>query len=110
MVALRADGSVRCWGLNTSGQCDVPPGVGFRDNPVVQISAGAEHTIALLEDGTTVSWGGEAAGESQRQVSRFRQVDAFGETTVGVLFELPQRTAEAGSGEAGEPIDPRWTS
>jgi hypothetical protein len=45
MVALRADGTVRCWGRNDVNQCDVPPD--FVN--VVDIDAGGGHSVAILE-------------------------------------------------------------
>jgi hypothetical protein len=40
------------WGLNDSGQCNVPMGSGF-----IQIDAGASHTVALRSNGTLAAWG-----------------------------------------------------
>jgi hypothetical protein len=59
-AALRADGTAVCWGRNTDGECDAPPGT-FR-----QIAAGGEHrgfTVGLRPDGTLVSWGYNGNGE-----------------------------------------------
>lgn len=58
-VALLRDGTVRCWGNNASGQCDVPPGL----TNVVQVAAAARHTLALRADGTVVGWGFLQSGE-----------------------------------------------
>jgi alpha-tubulin suppressor-like RCC1 family protein len=44
------------WGWNDYGQTNVPAGL----NDVVQISAGAEHNLALLRNGTVVAWGAGA--------------------------------------------------
>ncbi len=59
-AALRADGTAVCWGRNTDGECNAPPGV-FR-----QIAAGGEYrgfTIGLRPDGTLESWGYNENGE-----------------------------------------------
>ena len=53
MLALLADGTVRAWGQNWSGQLDVPPGL----TNVVAIAAGLNHSVALKDDGTVVTWG-----------------------------------------------------
>jgi hypothetical protein len=71
--ARLADGSVRCWGDNGAAQsgrvggracgterfhtvCEDEPTVGpVRD--VAQLSAGGEHTCALLRDGSARCWG-----------------------------------------------------
>lgn len=46
-LALKQDGSVVAWGLNAKGQCNVPPAAG---SAVKQISAGLDHSLAVLQD------------------------------------------------------------
>ena len=66
-VGLRADGTVRCWGSNASGQCAPPPGL----KAVVQVAAGGwynpwdtrGHSAALLVDGSVVAWGDNEFGQ-----------------------------------------------
>jgi len=68
-LALRADGTVIAWGVddpiwdvdsqeyymeNDYGQRKVPAGL----TGVVQVAAGAFHSLALKSDGTVVGWGG----------------------------------------------------
>ncbi|MDQ3630674.1 MAG: DUF1963 domain-containing protein [Actinomycetota bacterium] len=65
-LALTDDGSVLSWGWNFHGAL----GTGSRENrrrpgpviglpgPVVAIAAGAYHSLALLEDGAVMAWGG----------------------------------------------------
>jgi alpha-tubulin suppressor-like RCC1 family protein len=53
-VALKGDGTVVAWGLNGSGQCDVPANL----SGVTAIAAGWGFTAALKSDGTVVAWGG----------------------------------------------------
>ena len=48
-VALLEDGSLRCWGDKSLGQCDVPNGVGEPGSLVKAIAAGRHHTVALIE-------------------------------------------------------------
>ena len=55
---LKTDGTVVCWGRNTSGQTASPPGL-----IAVQVSAGALHSCALKTDGTVVCWGDNSWGE-----------------------------------------------
>jgi len=71
--ALAVDGTVQCWGLNTSGQL----GNNSRSNthapgPVVGVSggtgitalsSGATHTCALLGNGTVECWGDNEEGQ-----------------------------------------------
>jgi alpha-tubulin suppressor-like RCC1 family protein len=58
-VALKDDGTVVCWGDNSSRQCNVPPGLA----DVVQLACGAGHVVALKQDGTVVAWGSTADGK-----------------------------------------------
>ncbi|MGQ0467430.1 MAG: RCC1 domain-containing protein [Sporichthyaceae bacterium] len=53
VVALLRDGQVRVWGRHDTGQADVP--AGLRD--VVSVGAGPLSSLALLADGTAISWG-----------------------------------------------------
>ncbi len=57
-VALKSDGSLSAWGLNHSGQANVPSGSGF-----VAIAAGDYHTLALKADGSIVAWGLNFSGQ-----------------------------------------------
>ena len=73
--ALKSDGTVWGWGLNTGGQLGVGDG-GNRSNPVqvhgfnnigyltniIDVSANYYSTYALKSDGTVWSWGGNADG------------------------------------------------
>ena len=53
-LALRADGTVIAWGKNSSGQTktNVPAGV----HDVIAVAAGADHFLALKNDGTVFAW------------------------------------------------------
>jgi alpha-tubulin suppressor-like RCC1 family protein len=76
--ALLDDGTVRCWGLGSSGQLgygntstigdnETPGSVGTVDlgagRHAVAISAGGSHTCALLDDGTLRCWGLGSSGQ-----------------------------------------------
>lgn len=52
-MALNADGTVRAWGDNSSGQIDGCAGL----SNIVAIAAGYAHGLALKADGTVVAWG-----------------------------------------------------
>ena len=68
--ALRADGTVGCWGDNIEGQLgdgtttnrSTPVTVSGLAN-VVAVAAGNHHTCALRADGTVRCWGSNSAGE-----------------------------------------------
>ncbi len=77
--AVIEDGSVSCWGYNFDGQL----GIGSQQNhgddwlefpgdhtvdlgwgaDVMQVSAGEDHTCALLDDATVQCWGGNSKGQ-----------------------------------------------
>jgi hypothetical protein len=57
-VALRVDGTVRCWGLNGVGQCNVPPSaVG-----VSRVSASVEGSLVTKGTGEVLYWGSSSYG------------------------------------------------
>jgi hypothetical protein len=62
-LALKADGTVRAWGYDSSGYgtLSLPGGM----NNVVRIAAGSRHALALRSDGSVVGWG----DNSLRQLS-----------------------------------------
>ncbi|GGU32210.1 PKD domain-containing protein [Lentzea flava] len=49
-------GAVKAWGLNNTGQTDVPH---TASSGVVAIDAGYEHSLALKADGSVIAWGGQ---------------------------------------------------
>ena len=55
------------WGWNYRGQCDVPKGL-----KAVAVSAGADHSLAIKEDGKVVAWG----NNDQRQCKVPRNLKA----------------------------------
>jgi alpha-tubulin suppressor-like RCC1 family protein len=70
-LALLANGTVMAWGSNASGQLgDGEESVGSDVPVLVQglthvkaIAAGANQSLALLEDGTVMAWGGNESGQ-----------------------------------------------
>ena len=73
--ALLADGSVRCWGINHSGQIgDGTRGFSFPEpsriptiaSGAVAISAGSAHTCARMSSGTVRCWGTDDWGQLGR--------------------------------------------
>jgi alpha-tubulin suppressor-like RCC1 family protein len=70
MLALLADGSVRGWGINGSGQLGdgtttqrTTPVVASGVSNVVAIAAGNLHSLALRNDGTVWAWGANSYGQ-----------------------------------------------
>lgn len=69
--ALGSDGGVRCWGANGAGQLGdgttsgspVPVAVGGLGSPAVAITAGGDHTCAVLAAGGLRCWGANDSGE-----------------------------------------------
>jgi alpha-tubulin suppressor-like RCC1 family protein len=70
-LALLAGGTVDAWGDNEYGQLGAPKSVITSDVPipvpgltgVKAISAGANHSLALLANGTVMAWGGDESGQ-----------------------------------------------
>ncbi len=64
--ALDAAGVVRCWGANGSGQCGAPPTMVTAESVAItgasMVSAGAEHTCALVADRVSC-WGLNRSGQ-----------------------------------------------
>ena len=52
-------GTIKAWGSNASGQIAIPTGL----TNVVQVAAGANHTLALKADGTILGWGDNNFGQ-----------------------------------------------
>ena len=69
---LRGDGSIACWGSNSSGKA-TPPSGSFR-----QISVSGLHGCALRNDGTVACWGGNASGSTVPPAGTFKKVSAGG--------------------------------
>lgn len=64
-LALKADGTVVCWGGGTVwGECDVPEGL----TDVVAIAGGGIHSLALKFDGTMVCWGDDSVSQCDAPV------------------------------------------
>ena len=73
MLALKTDGTVLSWGDDTSGQLGngTTGAAASAENPVTvkglagvtQVSAGSEHSLALLSNGTVLAWGDNSHGE-----------------------------------------------
>jgi alpha-tubulin suppressor-like RCC1 family protein len=61
VLALKADTTVRAWGSDIYGQCDVPSGL----SNVVAVLASWNYSLALRRDGTTVAWGADDAGQAE---------------------------------------------
>ena len=59
-VVLQSDGTVAAFGMNDSGQTNVPAGLAN----VVAVSAGGYHTMALKSNGTVVAWGSNSSGQA----------------------------------------------
>ena len=70
--ALRADGSVVCWGENDEGQTDAP------DGSYTAIAAGDVHSCALRTDGSAVCWGENDSGQADPPDGPYTAIAAGG--------------------------------
>eukprot|EP01065_Artemidia_motanka_P003858 TRINITY_DN11850_c0_g1_i1.p1 TRINITY_DN11850_c0_g1~~TRINITY_DN11850_c0_g1_i1.p1 ORF type:complete len:579 (+),score=149.12 TRINITY_DN11850_c0_g1_i1:69-1739(+) len=98
-AALLEDGTVRCFGQNSFGQCDVPAGLAG----VVSVDCGAYHTVALRADGTICCWGeGSPEDGSFLTLSNCVAVAAGYDCTVAVVEERGgYRVVASGGDETG---------
>ena len=73
VCALRVNGSVECWGPDSSdndaGQWRPPEDQGF-----TSISSGRRHTCATRSDGSVVCWGDDEYGQASPPEGAFKQV------------------------------------
>ena len=70
-LALRADGSVACWGRNGDGQA--PPA--DVEGDFVAVAAGYYHSLALRADGSVACWGWNGDGQAPTDASRLGELN-----------------------------------
>ena len=75
---VRSDGSVACWGDDTSDQAATPKGT------FVSVSAGEDHTCGVKTDGTVACWGDDELGQATPPNGKFSSVSAGSVNTCGV--------------------------
>ncbi len=63
IIALLSDGTIRCWGDNSDGECTIPNSriIGRK---VVKVASGNGISLALLEDNTAIGWGNKKKNPS----------------------------------------------
>jgi alpha-tubulin suppressor-like RCC1 family protein len=93
--ALLSDGTVRCWGDNSSGQLGngtqtnsfTPVGVTGITTTATSVAAGDLHTCALLSDGTVRCWGDNYTGQlgNGTQTKSSIPVEVSGTTTATAI-------------------------
>jgi hypothetical protein len=76
--ALRADGSVRCWGINFNGDIQDQAG------PYVQLSGRYAHFCALTPDGDAHCWGDNGYGQAENQTGPFVGVEVGARHSCGL--------------------------
>jgi alpha-tubulin suppressor-like RCC1 family protein len=58
-AAINRAGKVVCWGVNASGQCNVPESL----EKAVSVCCGAGYTVAITHDSRVVCWGYNGDGQ-----------------------------------------------
>ena len=83
-LARGLDGSVRAWGSGSNGQLAggepvsgsmAPRLIGTLPTPVVSITSGAGHSLAVRSDGSVYAWGANAAGQLGIGSSELRRAE-----------------------------------
>src|SRR5207248_7076008 len=92
---VSVDGSVWCWGDNSSGQLGTGTFVPLATSPTgqvnlgnaVAIASGSKHSCALLADGTIRCWGDNSKGQvgDGSTTNRFAAVPVTIQTKSGVI-------------------------
>ncbi len=93
-LVLRADGSVIGWGLNSSGQTNIPADL----TEVVAIAAGGWHSLALTADGSVVGWGHNFYGETSVPDSATNNVTAIAAGGLSIVGPSGHSLALRGDG------------
>jgi hypothetical protein len=78
--AIRADGSLLCWGDDSKGQLD-----GIPTGTFTSVSAGGAHTCAIRDNGTLACWGDDSKGQLDGiPTGTFTSVSAGGAHTCAI--------------------------
>ena len=78
---LAADGSVACFGDDSSGQASAPAGLSL-----TAVAAGGEHSCGVQQDGSMVCWGANGdVGIASPPIETYTAVSAAGGHTCGLL-------------------------
>jgi alpha-tubulin suppressor-like RCC1 family protein len=100
-VALGSDGSVWAWGADDAGQLGNAPSASpvarpvettGMDSGITQVSAGANHVLALESNGTVLAWGDNSEGE----LGTGSTASVTGAVQVAGLTSVTQVSAGAG--------------
>ena len=78
--ALRADGTITCWGNNRAGEADAP------DGQFSAVAAGGHHSCGLRAGGSITCWGLNGSGAADAPDGQFSTV------TAGASHSCGQRT------------------
>ncbi len=63
IIALLSDGTIRCWGDNSDGECTIPNSR-IRGRKVIKVASGNGTSLALLDDNTVIGWGNKKKNSS----------------------------------------------
>lgn len=95
MIVIHANGSLRAWGRNDTGQCDFPLDI----SPVRSVSTSHDHAVAIGLNGRLTIWGwnwyGEQLVPENLRNAKFIQAVAGRGYTLGIIEPNPQDFANA---------------
>lgn len=101
VCGLRPDGSIECWGSNSLGQAQPPPGT------FALIRASGNDTCALATDGTVACFGDDTQAQASPPAGTFKTFSLNG--THGCAVRSDDTLACWGSNVAGEGTPPGGT-
>src|SRR6185503_12645381 len=74
------DGTVIAWGDNAYGKTNVPAGL----DGVIGIAAGAQHAVALKNNGTVVAWGWSPSVSVPAAATNVAAISALGNNSLAL--------------------------
>ena len=102
-AALRADGAILCFGMQSDGRCDVPANLG----PCKAVAAGGSHTAAVRVNGVVACWGSNVSQQCNVPASLGACRDVAAGSAHTLALRLDGSVAAWGSNASGQSTVPK---